>query len=159
MNFIDILIRLRKIVRSVNIESKRVEKEQGVSIPQLLCLQFLAEQENFKTNAAKLKAFLNLNASTISGILRRLEKKGFISKLPKESDKRVTLISLTASGMDLLQSAPITFQQKLSEKLQALPPKKLQTIIEGIDLLTQIMEVEELEASPIITVEEFSSEK
>ena len=159
MNFIDILIRLRKIVRSVNIESKRVEKEQGVSIPQLLCLQFLAEQENFKTNAAKLKAFLNLNASTISGILRRLEKKGFISKLPKESDKRVTLISLTANGMDLLQSAPITFQQKLSEKLQALPPEKLQTIIEGIDLLTQIMEVEELEASPIITVEEFSSEK
>ena len=61
--------------------------------------------------------------------------------------------------MDLLQSAPITFQQKLSEKLQALPPEKLQTIIEGIDLLTQIMEVEELEASPIITVEEFSSEK
>ena len=42
MNFIDILIRLRKIVRSVNLESKRVEKEQGVSIPQLLCLQFLA---------------------------------------------------------------------------------------------------------------------
>ncbi|GGK42747.1 MULTISPECIES: MarR family winged helix-turn-helix transcriptional regulator [Flavobacteriaceae] len=159
MNFIDILIRLRKIVRSVNLESKRVEKEQGVSIPQLLCLQFLAEQEDFKTNAAKLKAFLNLNASTISGILRRLEKKGFIAKLPKASDKRVTLISLTASGMDLLKSAPITFQQKLSEKLQALPPEKLQTIIEGIDLLTQIMEVEELDASPIITAEEFSNEK
>ena len=76
MTFIDILIKLRKIVRSVNLESKRVEKEQGVSIPQLLCLQFLAEQEDYKTNAVKLKAFLNLNASTISGILRRLEKKG-----------------------------------------------------------------------------------
>ncbi|MEX1383229.1 MarR family winged helix-turn-helix transcriptional regulator [Lutibacter sp.] len=159
MTFIDILIRLRKIVRSVNLESKRVEKEQGVSIPQLLCLQFLAEQEDYRTNAAKLKTFLNLNASTISGILRRLEKKGFIAKLPKASDKRVTLISLTANGMDLLQSAPITFQQKLSEKLQALPPEKLQTIIEGIDLLTQIMEVEELDASPIITAEEFSNEK
>jgi len=159
MTIIDILIRLRKIVRSVNLESKRVEKEQGVSIPQLLCLQYLAEQEDYKTNAAKLKAFLNLNASTISGILRRLEKKGLVAKLPKASDKRVTLISLTASGMDLLQSAPITFQQKLSEKLQALPPEKLLTIIEGIDLLTQIMEVDELDASPIITSEEFQSEK
>ncbi len=159
MTFSDILIRLRKIVRSVNLESKRVEKEQGVSIPQLLCLQFLAEQEDYKTNAAKLKAFLNLNASTISGILSRLEKKGLVAKLPKASDKRVTLISLTANGMELLQSAPITFQQKLSEKLQALPPKKLQIIIEGIDLLTQIMEVEELDASPIITAEEFSSDK
>ena len=158
MTFIDVLIKLRKIVRSVNLESKRVEKEQGVSIPQLLCLQFLAEQEDFRTNAVKLKAFLNLNASTISGILRRLEKKGLVEKLPKISDKRVILISLTTNGMKLLQSSPITFQQKLSEKLQALPPEKLQTIIDGIDILTNIMEVDEVDASPIITSEEYLSE-
>ena len=158
MTFIDILIKLRKIVRSVNLESKRVEKEQGVSIPQLLCLQFLAEQENYRTNAAKLKDFLNLNASTISGILRRLEKKGLVAKLPKASDKRVTLISLTANGMEIIKSAPITFQQKLSKKLRALPPKKLQTIIDGIDILTSIMEVDEIDASPIITSEEFPIE-
>ena len=155
MTFIDILIKLRKIVRSVNLESKRVEKEQGVSIPQLLCLQFLAEQEDYRTNAAKLKTFLNLNASTVSGILKRLEKKGLVAKLPKASDRRVTLISLTASGMQLIKSAPITFQEKLSEKLQALPPEKLQTIVDGIDILTSIMEVDEIDASPIITSEEF----
>tara|TARA_R110001583_G_scaffold71180_1_gene200824 strand:+ start:32795 stop:33271 length:477 start_codon:yes stop_codon:yes gene_type:complete len=158
MTFIDILIKLRKIVRSINLESKRVEKEQGVSIPQLLCLQYLAEQEDYRTNAAKLKAFLNLNASTISGILSRLEKKGLVAKLPKASDKRVTLISLTPNGMDLLQFAPITFQQKLSEKLQALSPEKLQTITEGIDLLAELMEVDEVDASPIITSEEFPAE-
>tara|TARA_R110001583_G_scaffold48908_3_gene153074 strand:- start:5900 stop:6358 length:459 start_codon:yes stop_codon:yes gene_type:complete len=151
MTSIDILIKLRKIVRSVNLESKIVEKEQGVSIPQLLCLQFLAEQEGFITNAAKLKEFLNLNASTISGILRRLEKKGLVTKLPKTSDKRVVLISLTTNGMKLIQTTPITFQQKLSEKLQALPPEKLQTIIDGIDLLTNIMEVDEVAVSSIIT--------
>ncbi len=158
MTFIDILVKLRKIVRSVNLESKRVEKEQGISIPQLLCLRFLADQPDYKTNAAKLKSFLNLNASTISGILSRLEKKGFVAKLPKTKDKRVTLISLTSSGMNLIQTAPITFQQKLSEKLQALPHEKLQVITEGLDLLTQLMEVNELDASPIVTSEEFHSE-
>ena len=155
MTFIDILIKLRKIVRSVNLESKRVEKEQGVSIPQLLCLQFLAEQEDYRTNAAKLKTFLNLNASTVSGIVKRLEKKGLVAKLPKASDKRVTLISLTSSGMQLIKSAPITFQEKLSKKLQALPPEKLKTIVDGIDILTSIMEVDQIDASPIITSEEF----
>ena len=80
MTFIDILIKLRKIVRSVNLESKRVEKEQGVSIPQLLCLQFLAEQEDYRTNASKLKTFLNLNASTVSGILKKVRKERFGSK-------------------------------------------------------------------------------
>lgn len=142
MTVIDILIKLRKIVRSINLESKQVEKQQGVSIPQLLCLQFLAEQEDFKANASKLKEFLNLNASTISGIINRLEKKGFIAKLPKAADKRVTLIILTAKGMELIDNAPITFQQKLSEKLQALPKNKLKTIVEGIELLTELMEVD-----------------
>lgn len=60
--------------------------------------------------------------------------------------------------MELLQSAPITFQQKLSEKLRGLPPEKLQTIIDGIDILTSIMEVDEIDASPIITSEEFPTE-
>lgn len=155
MNFIEILIKLRRIVRSINLESKRVDKELGVSIPQLLCLQFLAEQDEFRANASKLKDFLNLNASTITGIIKRLEKKNLVVKLPKSIDKRITLISLTAKGMELIQNAPITFQQKLSEKLQALPPDKLKTIIEGIDLLTELMEVDKIKASPIITAEEF----
>jgi len=142
-------------VRSVNLESKRVDKELGVSIPQLLCLQFLAEQDKFRANASKLKGFLNLNASTITGIISRLEKKNLVVKLPKSIDKRITLISLTAKGKELLQNAPITFQQKLSEKLQALPPEKLKTIIEGIDLLAELMEVDEIDALPIITSEEF----
>ncbi|HEY9169235.1 MAG TPA: MarR family transcriptional regulator [Lutibacter sp.] len=155
MNFIEILIKLRRIVRSVNLESKRVDKELGVSIPQLLCLQFLAEQDEFKANASKLKSFLNLNASTITGIISRLEKKNLVVKLPNSTDKRITLISLTTKGMALIHNAPITFQQKLSEKLQALPPDKLKTIIDGIDLLTDLMEVDEIDTSPIITSEEF----
>ena len=56
--------------------------------------------------------------------------------------------------MELIQNAPITFQQKLSEKLQALPPEKIKTIMEGIDLLTELMEFDEIDASPIITSEE-----
>lgn len=158
MNFIDILIKLRKIVRSINLESKRVEKQFGVSIPQLLCLQFLSKQKEYRANAKQLKEFLNLNASTVSGILSRLEKKGLIAKLPKAADKRITLISLTSKGMELLENAPITFQEKLSGKLQALPPEKIKIIVEGIDLLTQLMEVEDMDASPIVSGDEFLSE-
>lgn len=140
-------------MRSINLESKRVDKELGVSIPQLLCLQFLEEQEGYRANPSKLKAFLNLNASSITGIISRLEKKNLVVKLPKSTDKRITLISLTAEGISLIQNAPLTFQQKLSEKLQALPPEKLKTIIDGIDILTELMEVDEIDDSPTITSE------
>ena len=155
MTFTDILIKLRKIVRSINLESKKVEKEFGISIPQLLCMQFLSEQQDYRASAGKLKDFLKLNASTVTGIINRLEKKGLVAKLPKPSDRRVTLISLTVNGMNLLKNAPITFQQKLSRKLQELPPEKAKTIIEGIELLTELMEVDNIDASPIVTIEEF----
>jgi hypothetical protein len=60
--------------------------------------------------------------------------------------------------MELIKSAPITFQEKLSKKQQAFPLEKLQTIISGIYILTYSMEIDEINASPIITSEEFPTE-
>ena len=41
--YADLMISIRKIVRAVNLESKRIEKNHGLSIPQLLTLKFLKE--------------------------------------------------------------------------------------------------------------------
>ncbi len=74
MNYTDILTGLRKIIRSVNLESKRIEKQFGISIPQLLCLNFLHSQAGFQASQKEIKDFLSLNASTVTGIINRLEK-------------------------------------------------------------------------------------
>lgn len=153
MNATDILISIRKIVRSVNLESKRIDKEMGVSIPQLLCLDFLNHQPQFKASAKEIKEFLQLNASTVTGILHRLEQKGCIAKLPKADDKRVTLITLTSKGADVLQHRPSLLQDKLAAKLARLPEEKIQEVARGIELLTNLMEVDDLDASPLLTSE------
>ena len=41
-----IMISIRKIVRAINLESKRIEKDYSLSIPQLLTLKFLEEKQN-----------------------------------------------------------------------------------------------------------------
>ncbi|MFT5168019.1 MAG: hypothetical protein ACI8P3_003258 [Saprospiraceae bacterium] len=69
MKYTEILIRIRQIVRSVNLESKRIEKEYGINIPQLLCLNFLNDQENFEASHTQMKDFFQLNASTVTGII------------------------------------------------------------------------------------------
>lgn len=153
MNATDILISIRKIVRSVNLESKRIDKEMGVSIPQLLCLDFLNRQPQFKASAKELKEFLQLNASTVTGIIQRLEQKGFIAKLPKAEDKRVTLITLTSRGADVLQNRPSLLQDKLAAKLASLPQEELNDIAKAIALITNLMEVHDLDASPVLTSE------
>lgn len=151
MEYTDVLISIRKILRSINLESKRVQKEHGISIPQYLCLNFLMKQENYKTTGKELRVHLNLNASTVTGIISRLESKGFIAKLPNEVDKRSTYIYLTALGMEKEKSIPALLHEKLSQKLSRLPENALTEVQSSLALLIRFMEVENMDASPLIT--------
>jgi len=48
-NYTELMISIRKIVRAVNLESKIIEKDFGLSIPQLLTLKFLKNDIEFKS--------------------------------------------------------------------------------------------------------------
>lgn len=152
MDTTEILIKIRKIVRSVDIESKKIQKDYGVSIPQVLCLNFLLESPNYQSTQGEIRKFLNLNPSTVSGIINRLEKKGFLARLPKLGDKRVVNIALTSAGDKLLNTMPSLLHEQLSLKLKSLSKLELKTVEQGLDTLVRILEIEKVEASPLITM-------
>ncbi len=154
MIYLEVLVKIRKIIRSINLESKKIEKSFGVSIPQLLCLQYLSEQEDYKASASQIKDFINLNASTVSGIISRLENKGLAAKLPKLNDRRSAYITLTAKGAELLQKSPTTLQEKLTRRLERFSPEQIEELNRNIDLLVHIMEASDIDASPLITINE-----
>ena len=154
MDTTEILITIRRIVRSINLESKKIQKEYGVSIPQLLCLSYLHASRNFQSTQGEIRRFLNLNSSTTSGIIDRLENKGCLARLPKQGDKRVVNIALTSKGSELLKQVPPLLHDRLSEKLQSLSSMKLQQIQESLLTLVHILDIEQVEASPMLTIEE-----
>lgn len=153
MKYTDILVQIRQIVRSVNLESKRIEKEYGISIPQLLCLDFLSRKENFQSSHKGIKDFLKLNASTVTGIISRLESKGLVARLPKRDDKRVGLIVITANGVKLLNETPEPLHQQLSSKLKQLSPEALFKLQTSFDTIIDFLNIENVDAAPIITAE------
>jgi len=153
METTDILIQIRKIVRSINLESKKIQKEYGVSIPQVLCLNYLHEASNFQATQGEVKRFLNLNSSTVSGIIHRLEKKGLVARLPKSGDKRVVNIALTSAGDELISSMPSVLHEQLSSKLETLQEPELAQIEESLHKLVSLLDIQAVEASPVITIE------
>lgn len=159
MEYTDILINLRKILRSINLESKRIQKEHGISIPQYLCLNFLCKQEGFKSTAKEIVKHLNLNASTVSGIISRLESKGFVAKLPNSGDRRSTDIYLTAVGLQTVNEIPALLHEKLSKKLEKLPLQNLKMLQDSLTTLVEFMEVEDVDASPLIIPDEKIGQK
>lgn len=154
MDTTEILIKIRQIVRSINLESKKIQKEHGVSIPQILCLNFLHESENYQAPQGEIRKFLHLNASTASGIINRLEAKGLVARLPKSGDKRVVTIALTSKGDKLLNHIPALLHEQLSEKLLKLDARTLEQTQNSLELLVNLLEIGEVEASPLITYED-----
>lgn len=151
MDTTEILMQIRKIVRSIDIESKKIQKEHGVSIPQVLCLNFLQQSPNFQATQAEIRKFLSLNSSTVSGIINRLEKKSLLARLPKTGDKRVVNIALTSAGDTLLSTMPSLLHEQLSKKLQKLDQVKLNSIEESLNTLVSLLDIEQVEAFPLIT--------
>jgi len=155
MDITEILIPIRKIVRSINLESKKIQKEYGVSIPQVLCLNYLQSCPHYQATQGEIRNFLNLNSSTISGIIDRLEKKGYLVRLPKFGDKRVVNISLTVTGDKLLSTMPSLLHEQLSKNLMQLDHEKLQNVKESLNTLIELLQIGELEASPLIAIDAY----
>ncbi|MCB0395205.1 MAG: MarR family transcriptional regulator [Flavobacteriales bacterium] len=153
-DYSDILTDIRKIVRSVNLESKRIQKDFGISIPQLLCLSHLSQCEEFQSTHKDLTRILHLNSSTVTGIVNRLEKKGLIARLPKKDDKRVTNIALTSAGYEMLEKTPDLLHQKLLARITALPEEQVHSIKAALQLIITALGVENLDASPMLTIED-----
>lgn len=154
MDTLEILISIRKIVRSINLESKKIEKDFDISIPQLLCLTHLSQFTSYQTTVSNLKTLLSLNSSTVTGIVNRLEKKGLVARLPKQGDKRVTYVALTASGLKLVDSSPSVLHNQLTTKIHSLPPETQEMIGNSLKLIISALNINDLDASPIITIDD-----
>lgn len=147
----EIMISVRKIVRAINLESKRVEKNFGISIPQLLTLKYLKEKPDYKSTMRNLREFLSLNASTVTGIISRLETKGYIARLPDPSDKRSTPIVLTSKGDELIKKTNLSLHERISKNLEAIDENEYQAILGSFQTIINFLNIDDLDASPIIT--------
>lgn len=154
METLDILIDIRKIVRSINLESKRVQRDFGISIPQLLCLGHINRAEGKVATHSELMKLLSLNSSTVTGIINRLERKHLLKRLPKAGDKRVTYIGITQEGSTIVEQSPDILHDQLAKKIKSLPVSTQQKVKDALSIIVQAMDIEKIDAAPVITINE-----
>lgn len=147
----DILSDLRRIIRAVNLEGKRVEKEYGVSIPQYLCLNYLHEAPGFSASMSELKQALQLNPSTMTGIVQRLEKVGFVARLPKTTDRRKNLIILTEQGANVIRKHPQILHEALVNRLDRMGENDYAKLKNAFDTIIAFLDIQKVDAAPIVT--------
>lgn len=75
----------------------------GLTYPQYLVMLLLWEQDGRSVN--ELGAPLHLDSGTLTPLLKRMEKAGFITRNRDERDERITRIYLTDHGLSLREGA------------------------------------------------------
>ena len=141
-----ILSALRRVIRAVDIYSKKLHTELGLTTPQLLCLHALSKAETMTlTGLAKT---VNLGVSTVNGIIDRLEAKQYLTRKRSSEDRRKVSLEISLSGKEIVSKAPFLLQDKLSTALTKLPNSEQMAITESLELVVGLMEVEEVDASP-----------
>jgi len=142
-----VLQSLRRIIRAVEIHSRKLIQSHQVTGPQLTCLMALAETPLTLTALAQA---VYLSASTVVGIVDRLEEKGLLQRNRSHQDRRQVLISLTADGSRLISDAPSPLQDRLAEALQNLPELEQVSITLALEKIVDLMEVRNIDAAPLL---------
>jgi DNA-binding MarR family transcriptional regulator len=91
--------------------SKRMVRELGLTGPQRLVLRLVGRFPGLP--AGELARLLHVHPSTLTGILARLERNGFLARRADPRDRRRALFGLTARGRDLDAADPLTIESAL----------------------------------------------
>lgn len=87
---------LWELSHALQVASKRMARTLGVTGPQRLVIRILGQSPNI--TARELATTLGIHPSTLTGVLARLEKSGFIARKVDAADRRRARFELTAAG-------------------------------------------------------------
>ncbi|MFW6092677.1 MAG: MarR family winged helix-turn-helix transcriptional regulator [Pseudomonadota bacterium] len=144
----DVLIAIRRIIRATDIHSRRLTKTVGLTAPQLLVLQ--AIRDLGAVAITRLSSEVNLSQATVTTILDRLEKRGYVARSRSDRDKRVVHALLTDAGREATENAPTPLQEAFSVRFEQLHDHEQSAILEALQRVAAMMDADGLDASPFL---------
>lgn len=147
----EIMDNIRRVFQVVNEQSKRVEKETGLTGPQVWAIKVIADDSPIRVSDLARKMYLH--PATVVGILDRLEKRGLIFRLRSSEDRRVVEVSLTSEGRDLVDNSPEVASNKITHGLESLDADTISVIHNGLERLAIILDAKSLPPTLIGTME------
>lgn len=88
----------------------------------------------------QLSSSLEMTGGRIAGILRSIEKKGYITRRTDELDRRRVLVSITESGSRYIVSRSEALETKLDMLVTAMGRDNTIKLIDSLDLFVKVSE-------------------
>jgi DNA-binding MarR family transcriptional regulator len=99
-------------------------ESEGVTMPQAIALQTL-QAAGGRASARDLGRECHMLASTVTGVIDRLEHAGHVRRERDQRDRRVVWVALTDEGRELTERLPKFFEQ-IGRSFAVLPGRELE---------------------------------
>jgi DNA-binding MarR family transcriptional regulator len=114
--------------------SKRLEVSAGVTGPQRMVIRLVGRFPGI--SAGQVSELLHLHPSTLTGILKRLERSGLVLRRPDPADGRRALLVLSARGRTIDAVRGGTVEAGVRRALARLSPRAVTVAREVLEALS-----------------------
>lgn len=143
-----IVASIRRIIRAIDLQSRRLHEEHHLTGPQLATLR--AASERGEVSISALARAVHLSQPTVSGIISRLEKRSLVVRRRSSDDRRSVVVEVTPAGLQLLGEAPSLLQDRFRAELALLEDWERHWMLSALERIASMMDAEGLDAAPIL---------
>ena len=137
----DVLIAIRKIIRAIDIHSRRLLQKYGLTGPQLVILSEITREE--KSTISQIASRASLSQGTVTSIIDRLEKRGFVVRARSDNDRRKVMVYATEQGLRVIASRPSLIQERFVARFDILEDWEKTQILSSLNRVVAMMQVPE----------------
>ncbi len=130
--------RLWELVHALDVRSKRMAQDIGVTGPQRLVIRLVGQKPG--QTASEIASTLGKHPSTLTGVLARLEERELITRTADAEDRRRARFTLTAAGKRIDRERRGTVEAAVRRGLQRASNESLAGTEHVLALLVEELE-------------------
>jgi DNA-binding MarR family transcriptional regulator len=119
-------------------QTRVVDEEAGgdVSLRQLSALQMIEDETTTLGDVARR---LMVTPAVVTGLIDRLEKRGYVRRIASTGDRRRVNLALTESGREAAKRSEQRLIDEVAAKMSNFTADELKTLEDGLRLLDQVL--------------------
>ena len=136
-----LVLALRRLNRAVSVSNRAMGASLGIKESDFAVLDLLS-QEGPQT-PTELSHSLGIHAATMTGILSRLERDGWIERHPADDDRRS--IQIHAAGTERLTARFESVNERIADLVSDLSPSQVESLASLLVSVAQVTQDSALE--------------
>lgn len=144
----EVVSTLRKIIRAIDLQSRKLTKSYGLTGPQLLVLK--ETRRSPQASISNISQKVSLSQATVTSILDRLEQQDFVRRVRSQEDKRRVIIELRKKAIDILDKNPSLLQEEFIHQFDGLEEWEKSMLLASLQRMAFMMNAGDIQSPPVL---------